>query len=334
MSDIEAALTRLGRRLAGDGAAIHGLQRLSGGASMETWAFRLAGPAGTQDLILRRRPGSTAAERAEGLPGNPLWLEAALIRAAAEGGAPAPPLVHVCATEDGLGEAYVMGRVEGETLGRKINTDPTFDAVRPSLARQCGDVLARIHRVPPPEGAPLQVSDALGELDRFEERYRISGARRPILDLAFRHLRDRVPPPVEPVVVHGDFRNGNLMIHPERGVAAVLDWELVHLGDPAEDLAWLCVGAWRFGRPDKPVGGFGDYADLLDGYAAAGGAPISLERLLYWQAVGSLKWGVMCLGMYMSWVAGGADSSVERAMIGRRVSENEIDLVNILERGL
>jgi len=117
------------------------------------------------------------------------------------------------------------------------------------------------------------------------------------------------------------------------GVAAVLDWELAHIGDPAEDLSWVCVNSWRFGRPDRPVGGFGDYADLLAGYEAAGGQPVSLKRLRTWQALGSLKWGVMCLMMYQSW-AGGVEASVERPMIGRRVSETEIDLVNLLEEGL
>jgi aminoglycoside phosphotransferase (APT) family kinase protein len=108
----------------------------------------------------------------------------------------------------------------------------------------------------------------------------------------------------------------------------VLDWELAHVGDPAADLGWLCVNSWRFGG-DQPVGGFGSYADLLDGYTATGGAAIPLERVLYWQTLGSLKWGVMCLMMYASY-ASGADPSVERAMIGRRVSETEIDLMNML----
>ena len=135
------------------------------------------------------------------------------------------------------------------------------------------------------------------------------------------------------MLLHGDFRNGNLIFDPEKGVAAVLDWELAHIGDPAEDLSWICVNSWRFGRPDRPVGGFGEYEDLLAGYEAAGGEPVPLSRLRYWQAIGSLKWGVMCLMMYSSW-ATGASVSVERPMIGRRVSETEIDLVNLLEAGL
>ena len=230
-----------------------------------------------------------------------------------------------------MGEAYVMARVEGETLGRRIVRDEAFAAVRPRLAGQCGAVLAAIHAAEPPPEIALSVSDGSGELDRYEALYRESGAQRPVLELAFRWLRDRLPAPVTPRLVHGDFRNGNIMFHPDRGVAAVLDWELTHIGDPAEDLGWLCTASWRFGGHGKPVGGFGDYAELLDGYAAAGGDKIPLARLQFWEALGSLKWGVMCLLMYGSF-ASGADRSVERPMIGRRVSETEIDLLNLLER--
>ncbi len=259
--------------------------------------------------------------------------EDAVLAAVAGQGAPAPPLVHLCDEADGLGEAHVTGRVIGETLGRKIVADERFEAIRPRLARQCGEVLARIHATPPPPEAELKVADFLAELGRYEDAYRASGAERPVLELAFQHLKKHAPPPVTPVLLHGDFRNGNLMIHPETGVAAVLDWELSHIGDPAEDLGWICVNSWRFGRPDKPVGGFGDYADLLEGYEAAGGPPIPLQRVRAWQALGSLKWGVMCLMMYQSW-AGGVEASVERPMIGRRVSETEIDLIHLLEASL
>jgi aminoglycoside phosphotransferase (APT) family kinase protein len=188
-------------------------------------------------------------------------------------------------------------------------------------------VLARIHAVPI-EGLPeLATSDARGELARYEGIYRQLGAQRPILEAAFRWLEEITPPPPErPVLVHGDFRNGNLMIHPDDGLVGVLDWELAHLGDPAEDLGWICVNSWRFGEWRRPVGGFGGYADLLAGY----GGGISLERVRFWQALGSLKWGVMCLMMYSSF-ATGQDRSIERAMIGRRTSETEIDLVKLME---
>lgn len=328
--DVRQALEKLAVRLAGEGARVTEAQRLTGGASMETWAFAVEAPGGRQELILRRR---TTAMDPESSRSTSLAAEAALIRAVSQRGAPAPPLVHLCDERDGLGEAHVTRRVPGETLGRRINSDPKFDAIRSDLARQCGEVLAKIHATPPPAAANLKFADAAVELDRYEEVYRASGAERPILELAFQHLRRRLPEPREPVLLHGDFRNGNLIIDPEKGLAAVLDWELSHLGDPAEDMGWICANSWRFGRPDRPVGGFGEYADLLAGYEAAGGDPPPLERVRFWQTLGSLKWGVMCLTMYMSW-ATGTTASVERPMIGRRVSETEIDLVNILEAGL
>jgi aminoglycoside phosphotransferase (APT) family kinase protein len=328
--DVALALEKLARRLGGEAATLDGAQRLSGGASMETWAFAIDGPAGREDLILRRRSAPFDPDTARSVS---LATEAALIGATGARGALVPPVRHLCDEADALGEAYVMGRVAGETLGRRIVGDPRFDAVRGKLARQCGEVLVPIHATPPPDGLRLKVSDGQGELDRYEEVYRASGAERPILELAFQYLRRHLPDPVEPVLLHGDFRNGNIMFDPEKGVAAVLDWELAHIGDPAEDMGWICTNSWRFGRPDRPVGGFGDYADLLAGYAAAGGRPIELARVRFWQMLGSLRWGVMCLMMYRSW-ADGIERSVERPMIGRRVSETEADLVVLLEQGL
>jgi aminoglycoside phosphotransferase (APT) family kinase protein len=328
--DVLAALPALARRLGGEGAVLAGAERLSGGASMETWAFTIEAADRRRELILRRRSAPFDPESSRS---TSLAAEAALIRAVHARGAPAPPLVHLCDEQDGLGEAHVTERVAGETLGRRIVSDPRFEAVRPRLAGQCGEILAVIHATPPPPEAELKTADFLVELGRYEEAYRASGAERPVLELAFQHLKRHAPEPAEPVLLHGDFRNGNLIIDSEKGVAAVLDWELSHIGDPAEDLSWICVNSWRFGRPEKPVGGFGDYADLLAGYEKASGRPVPLSRVRTWQALGSLKWGVMCLMMYQSW-AGGLEASVERPMIGRRVSETEIDLVNLLEAGL
>jgi aminoglycoside phosphotransferase (APT) family kinase protein len=328
--DVRAGLQKLAERLGGEGAVVTEAQRLSGGASMETWAFAFEGKGGAERLILRRRAVAFDEETARSVS---LATEAALIRATGANGARVPTVRHVCDAQDGLGEAYVMVRVDGETLGRKITSDARFDAVRPVLARQCGESLVAIHKTPPPSGLKLKAVNGAEELDRYEEVYRATGAERPILELAFQYLRQHTPEPVEPVLLHGDFRNGNIMFDPERGVAAILDWELAHLGDPAEDMGWICTNSWRFGRPDRPVGGFGDYEDLLAGYASAGGRAIDLPRVRFWQMLGSLRWGVMCLTMYLSW-RDGVTKSVERPMIGRRVSETEADLVVLLEEGL
>ncbi|KQY92178.1 tyrosine protein kinase [Caulobacter sp. Root1455] len=322
--DVSTALSALAPRLSPGATTTIGARRLSGGASQETWAFDLDD--GTPLILRRRPPGGSMSAAA-----LPLSTEAALLAAVSPQGAPVPEVVHVCEPADGLGEAYVMRRLAGETLGKRIVRDEAFAGVRPGLARRCGQVLAAIHATPLDGLPPLETSDAASELARYEAVYRQSGAKRPVFEAAFRWLAGRAPPLERPVLVHGDFRNGNLMISPEAGLIGVLDWELAHLGDPAEDLGWICVNSWRFGQWRKPVGGFGDYQDLLDGHAAAGGAPMSLDRLLFWQALGSLKWGVMCLMMYASF-ASGADRSIERAMIGRRASETEIDLVLLMER--
>jgi aminoglycoside phosphotransferase (APT) family kinase protein len=282
-----------------------------------------------RELILRRRPDGFAKRDEERTVA--LATEAALIQATRERGVPAPSIVRVCPAADGVGEAYIMEKVQGETLGRRIVRDTIFADVRQGLARRCGQVLANIHGTPLKGLPALPRSGAREELLRYETIYRTSGARRPTFELAFRKLaQDARPMEGDEVLLHGDFRNGNLMIHPVGGLAAVLDWELAHIGDRASDLGWLCVNSWRFGAHEKPVGGFGGYQDLLAGYEEAGGPPITLERLKYWQMLGSLKWGVMCLIMYSAF-ASGADPSIERAMIGRRVSETEIDLINLME---
>lgn len=320
-TDLQAALSAIAPRLAPGATEVTELRRLSGGASQELFSLK----AGGRDLILRRKPPSY------GGSGNSVGLatEAALIRAADAQGAPVPEVVYICEEADGIGEAYLMSKVEGETLGARIVRNDAFAAVRPLLARQCGEALAKIHAVPVGSVPALPLSDAASELEKYETVYRNVGSERPIFEAAFRWLKDRAPKVEAPLFLHGDFRNGNIMFSPETGVAAILDWELAHIGDAAEDLAWICINSWRFGGA-KPVGGFGDYAELLDGYEAAGGKPVPLERVLYWQTLGSLKWGCMCLTMYSAY-ASGADASVERAMIGRRASETEIDLINLLE---
>jgi aminoglycoside phosphotransferase (APT) family kinase protein len=127
--------------------------------------------------------------------------------------------------------------------------------------------------------------------------------------------------------VHGDYRNGNMIFGPE-GVRAILDWELAHIGDPMEDLGWICANPWRFGVSEKPVGGFGEREELFAGYEDAGGPPVDRQRVEFWDVMGALRWGVMCSGMVNSFRA--ADPSVERSVIARRASENEVDLMRLL----
>lgn len=321
------ALAQAVRRHLG-GRAVSGLRRLSGGASQETWAFEAIGADGsTLPLILRRTPGGQTVRR-EDTAAVGLAVEADVIRHAATLGVPVPVIAHVFAPEEGLGPAYLMSRVEGETIPRKVLRDAAFAAVRPRLARQCGEILARLHAAAEVPGVTLPRVTGRDQLAQYTALYDGYGRAHPMFDYAITWLEDHLPESGRLALVHGDFRNGNLMFGPD-GVRAVLDWELTHLGDPREDLSWLCVNSWRFGVTEKTVGGFGEVADLLSGYRDGGGAAVTPEEIRIFEVLGTLKWGIMCLSMYEAF-ASGYDRSVERAAIGRRASETEIDLVNLL----
>jgi aminoglycoside phosphotransferase (APT) family kinase protein len=324
------ALTLLVRRLFGADHVATGMARLSGGASQETWAFEAVTDAGadpgsrrTRRLILRRVPPYPGAT----MGATSIEIEAALMRLAREAGVPSPEVLHVLTPDDALGHGFVMARVEGETIPRKILRDDAYAGLRGRLARELGGILARLHSIDRGKLPPLRILTAADELAQLREVYQADGQPRPVFELAFRFIADHAPPEPAPVLVHGDFRLGNLMVD-ANGVQAVLDWELAHLGDPMRDLGWICTNSWRFGGIDKPVGGFGTLDDLIAGYETAGGGAVDRARVRFWEIFGSLRWGVMCLGMLARFVRG--DRSIERAMIGRRASETEIDLLRLL----
>jgi aminoglycoside phosphotransferase (APT) family kinase protein len=307
-----------GEALGVERVEIEGLRRLSGGASRETWSFDAVTPAGERrPLILRR---DTPGLRHAGLA-----LEARVITAAARGGVPVPGILVASDEQAALGSSFmVMERIDGETIPRRILRDDTLADARTRLAGQCGAILARLHAIDPDDVDGLEQQD---QVVQYRDALDVLGEPHPAFELGLRWLEANRPPPRPAAIVHGDFRHGNLIIGPD-GVRAVLDWEIVHRGDPMEDLGWLCVKAWRFGQ-DLPVGGFGTYEQLIDGYENGGGAPVDRAALHWWEVLGTLKWGVMCI-MQASRHLTGAVRSVELAAIGRRICENEWDLLAML----
>jgi aminoglycoside phosphotransferase (APT) family kinase protein len=334
---LQQVLVRIDARL----HAVAGLTRLSAGATNETWSFDALGPnlgpnlgsdVGPEigrdardplrvPLILRR-----AAHR--GGEVLPLSTEAALLSAVRAARVPAPPVRYVLAPADGLGAGFLMERIAGATLPSKILRDAELETVRPQLAAQLGVIAAAIHRVPIHALPDLPLLDAEHQLQLLRSQYQAHQQPRPVFELALRWLQEHLPQAVAPVLVHGDYRHGNLIIG-ARGIHAVLDWELAHLGDPIEDLAWLCLPPWRFGAIDLPVGGFGRREDLFAAYEQACGGPIDPVRFRWWEVLGSLRWGTMCAGMTQQ-LRSGRDRSIERAMIARRASESELDLLRLL----
>ncbi|MGN6691715.1 MAG: phosphotransferase [Sphingopyxis sp.] len=316
MTDLASLLSIFMARAVGPGQ-LSNLGRLSGGANMESWAFDFAGA----PYVLRRAPSAEyMADRPYGHP-----TEAALVKAAHAAGVKAPEVVGVLADGDGMGTGYVMRRVIAEVSPAKILPAPP-----PSLIADLGRELARIHAIPAetvPDAIPhMDTAAALAEL---KARFLSYGGDRPAIALAIKWCEDHLPIPAPPVLVHGDYRMGNIMVDTD-GLAVVLDWELAHRGDAHEDLAFGCMTVWRFGQLDRPAFGVGSLEEYFAAYEAAGGAPVDRDRFRFWLIYRTLWWALGCLQMGQAWRSG-ADTTVERVVVGRRTAEQELDLIVLLE---
>jgi aminoglycoside phosphotransferase (APT) family kinase protein len=306
-------------------------QRLTGGANQETYRLAVDAAGAVRRLALRRAPGGVPVA---GLGQVGLELETRLIRAAAQHDVPVPHVVAELTPEDGLGAGYLTDWIDGEALGQRIVRDPQLRKLQPSLAEQCGAILARIHAI---DLRRAGLDGALAELSPEDEvrltweRYRQLPAAQPMIDYTARWLLDHLPPPQPPRLVHSEFRCGNLIIDAS-GIRAVLDWEMAHIGDPMRDLGWLCTNSWRFGASELPVGGFGHYEELFAAYERASGRPVDPQRVRFWEVFGSFWWAIGCLEMAEMYRSG-IDRSVERVVIGRRSSEAQVDCVNLIIPG-
>jgi aminoglycoside phosphotransferase (APT) family kinase protein len=300
------------------GTPVAALERLSGGASRETWAFR----AGGRDLILRRDPPGRLGDFGS------MGIEAAVISACGHAGLAVPEVV---AVDDGarLGTpGMVMSRVDGETLAPRILRDPSLAGARKVLTAQLAAFLAGLHRVAVDAVPGLDEPDPMAFLvDMYQEVDDTS----PTFDTALRWLERRRPEPSGRAIVHGDYRLGNVIVG-EDGLRAVLDWELVHVGDPLEDLAWVCIKAWRFGATPEAAG-VGTIDELLEAYEAAGGRAVDARVFEWWLVHKTLQWGIICMKQAAVHLTG-AQRSVELAAIGRRVAEVEWDLLDLLAPGV
>lgn len=312
------------------------LRLLTGGASRQTWSFDAVvedpdGETATEALILRADPRTTA-----GLATGE--MEFALLAAAGEAGVPVPK-VHFMG-DDSLDMPFlIMERVEGETIPRRLLRNDEYAQARNSMTAQLGSILAKLHQTPvddprlqalsrPPSG----VSPAEHELGRYEQIYRaVTPDPHPAFELAFRWLyeRARALDPCPPTLVHGDFRIGNVIFGPE-GARAILDWELAHIGDPTEDIGWICVRSWRFGNDELHVGGLGSREEFRQAYEEAGGVAVDPERVRFWETFGNLRWGISCIIQAKGYLDG-RSKSVELASIGRRVAETEWELLELME---
>ncbi len=316
-----------------DKVEIENLRRMAGGASREIWSFDATLKKGAEQskrgLVLRRDPGAHKIDtnrRAEFL----------VLRAAFREGVPVPEVLWVSDDPEVLGAAFfIMERVEGETLARRLLRDAEYGQARAAMPAQLAEILARIHRIDPRKHqldfltAPVE-NAALSEVRRYEQNFRALALEpHPAFELAFRWLLGRIPKTPRRTLVHGDYRIGNVIFGPS-GVRSILDWELAHLGDPMEDVGWMCVRAWRFGNDRMPVGGLGTREDFFAAYEKASGMPVDPEAARFWEVFGNLRWGIITISQARTHIDGFV-KSVELASIGRRTAETELELLNLIE---
>lgn len=330
----EAKLKQALERHLGFRVGIDALKCLPGGTSHVTWSLDAVKEDGERlPLILREgfdlgKHNNPDSEQLDCLS------EYALLKAAEAMGVPVPRTHFMFEPEDGIGFGYLMERIEGETIPRKILRDKVYASALPLMAAQCGEILARIHKVDISQlsflrPVPPDISPARQAIVQFQQILTSLGEPHPVFELGLRWLEEHLPPTERVTLVHGDFRNGNLMVGPG-GVRAVLDWELSHIGDPMEDLGWLCVKAWRFGITNRPVGGFGAYDDLFAGYERASGIPVDPGTVHFWEVFGNVKLGVVCIIQAMNFLKG-VRRTVEHAVLGRSICEMEYDVMNLID---
>lgn len=309
------------RRHLGAPGEVHRLTRLTGGATKATWSFDAVVGTETLPLILQQALSGALGPAVRGSK------DAALMQAAERAGVPAPRVRFVLDDEDGLGDGHATDRLEGETLGRKIVSDPRFAAVRPMLASQCGEILASIHRIDAGALPFLATQTAAQQHAAYRALADAFDHPHPALEFGLRWVYEHLPDEPRMSVVHGDFRNGNLLVGDD-GIRCVLDWELAQCGDPMLDLGWLCVRTWRFGG-SLPVGGFGRREDLFEAYEKAGGGPVDPAHVRFWEAFGCVKWALMCMAKGLG-TTRGARGRVEAVAIGRRLEEPLLDVLDLV----
>jgi aminoglycoside phosphotransferase (APT) family kinase protein len=325
--DFSAALQTALERHLGRPVAVRNLQRLTGGANRTTMSFEADIDGARRGLIVQL--GTLTTDPCAGIvPEITTEQQAHVMIAAARAGVPAPRVVAILEPVDGLGEGYITEYVAGETLGPRIVRDARFAAARPRMAPQCGEILAAIHRIDPKELPFLIRQDAGEHVAAHRRIVDFYGFRLPALEMALRWAAENVPRNRRLGVVHGDFRTGNLIVG-EDGIRCVLDWELAQIGDPMQDLGWLCIRTWRFGG-SGPVGGFGTRADLYDAYERASGYAIDPAHVRFWEAFANVKWAIDCLRLGMRGVE---ERGIERSAIGRRIEEPLWDFFELIENG-
>ncbi len=315
-------------------AAAAGLSELVGCPVTISGAASLGAQRSTLFVDLERSTGveSAVAQISTGaVETRPVTAEAALLELVGRHGVPVPTVYAATDELPGIGlPAMILSRARGRTIPRHIlRALPDRDA-GDNLARQCGAALAALHAIPTTEAPPaFEEVSPTRFVELQTERLELLARPRPAIRYGLRWLADNEPAPVDSTIVHGDLRNGNIVVDDD-GLVAVLDWEVAQRSDPMQDLAWLCLRTWRFGADDRPVGGFGAIDALVDGYETAGGT-FRQRAFDWWTAARCAWWAIGLAAQALAFTTGRTDA-IMLAASGRRVPELEFDLLDHIRR--
>ena len=312
--------------------AIIAAELLGGGAVQENWRIDVTGHggarAGTHTWVMRTDAAqrlSLSLDRA---------AEFAVLKAAHASGVPvAEPIVR-CTDASVIGRPFLIQTfVAGQAQARQIVRHPELAVFGDRLAADLGRTLAAIHAITPPgrdlSALPIPMhSPAKVLAASLKAALADASQTRPALEYALTWLDAHAPATPHVTLVHGDFRTGNYMLEGTK-LAAVLDWEFTHWGDPDEDIGWLCARCWRFGNDaeNQEAGGIGSRRALYDAYTLTSGRKIDEAAIAYWEVMAAAKWAVIAILQGDRFLTGG-ETAIELALTGLMAPEMEFDALD------
>ncbi|MDI7229812.1 phosphotransferase family protein [Leptospira santarosai] len=320
---------------------IHSMVSLSGGACQENFAAQVQvseGPEkGTYDTVFRTDKGAAL------LASLNREDEFGVCDLAYKAGVNTPKPFWLETDRRITGSSfYFMQKIPGKAVGRYVVKDSSLNKMRKQLAVDLAKNLARLHSIKPSDCKNGTLRETLwkgqdpndrivangsirflrSELERMEEAH-------PAMEMILNWLEKRAKPSDDVVLIHGDFRTGNFMVTPE-GLQGIVDWEFAHWGDRHEDLTWLCMRDWRFGKLNKEAGGFADRSEFYEEYEKVSGVKPDPKMITYWEVMGNLRWAIGCIGQAERHLSG-KDKGIELAAIGRRACEMEYEAMRLIE---
>jgi aminoglycoside phosphotransferase (APT) family kinase protein len=308
------------------------LKPISGGASRDTWFFTSRDANYQLDLILRRdlptQMFDQALTRAQ---------EFKLMRLAFSQGVMVPKMHYLCEDVSALGSPFlIMQYISGVSIGTKVVHAPEFAQARKELPEQLAQQLALIHNMnlssldfslPRPPENKSAAQDTIEQMWEILDTLKVNN---PVWEWTLRWAQNHLPKAPRTTFIHGDFRLGNVLVDSD-GLTAVIDWEFAHVGDPNEELGYICMRDWRFGNGKLHFAGISDRETFLHYYEQYSKTKVDRYAVDWWEIMGNIRWGIICLSQANRHLSG-QEPSVELASLGRRSAEMQLEALRLIEQ--